>query len=925
MFVRADLPQTKTVTRCALYARYSSDLQQDKSIDDQFASLQDRARQLGWTVVEEYADRALSGTSLRRESLLRLMDDAKQGKFDVVLAEGLDRISRNQTDSHFFFQSMEFVEVGIYTLADNGFLDAMHVTFRSLQHAQYIKTLGLNVRRGQVGVVRSGRGIGRPPYGYKIVRTIDLVKGRWEIDEEHAEIIRRIYRELAAGKSALVIVRGLNAEGSQFVNGRQKNWSQTQILGSFRRKYGIARNPIYRGEYIWGKTKVRRSPDGSIVAKMTADSDQERFQRPDLRIVDDDLWEVVQVRLKKSGRYPLGRRRRPRHLLSGLLFCGCCQNSYIVGAHDRVRCSGRSEKGLCENRRSILRCEIESAIFDALGGELLRAELIDDYVQEYKAAQERETAQYSHCSKSNQKREALLERERSHLVETITSGKAEGAVGDYILEEIKKRTEELDRIRDEVKSPMMTPLVRDGLEIANRFRSQIANLRPSLSGSSADAIQAREAVRVLLDKVVITPIGAGNKRGAGPVSIEIVGKLCDLVNLSELGPTRSVLLSSKTPTQQNLTNWTWQIYTSIRNDPPQEGRYIDKPHILAALKTAEGPLETRRVLEMVVLASGEEAMPARLKSRTSRIVNCLEYLRGHGAVVMSNVPLARSRQRLWALSQRQGEFWPSGPPMQQGQHIDTFHVFAALKEANALVTSAEIAERVLSAYDDRLHKPPFEEVRLRVRRCLDFHKRRGTIRAISRLGNLNIGWVLTERQQELCPTSSPPEGFADTPGVLAALQKTQKPMTCREIATHMMISDGRKPRSSEIRRLASRIWTCLHYHSAHGTVQEIALSGLNGRSRVWVLTSMVSNVSEYQSTDDARVMSILSVTRAPLIVPEIVKSLLSLRGDPVTERNVRLTTARVQGYLRRFRAQGIARELPPEVKRFHGWVLTGGE
>ena len=180
-------PMSKTKeNRCVLYARYSSDLQQDKSIDDQLASLRERAKQLGWTVVEEYADRALSGTSIKREGLLRLLDDAKLEKFDIVMSEGLDRISRNQTDSHFFFQTMEFLDIQIYTLADNGFLDAMHVTFRSLQHAQYIKTLGLNVRRGQVSIIKDGRASGRPLYGYKILRDVSQLRGLWEIDEAQA-------------------------------------------------------------------------------------------------------------------------------------------------------------------------------------------------------------------------------------------------------------------------------------------------------------------------------------------------------------------------------------------------------------------------------------------------------------------------------------------------------------------------------------------------------------------------------------------------------------------------------------------------------------------------------------------------------------------------------------------------------------------
>jgi hypothetical protein len=157
---------------------------------------------------------------------------------------------------------------------------------------------------------------------------------------------------------------------------------------------------------------------------------------------------------------------------------------------------------------------------------------------------------------------------------------------------------------------------------------------------------------------------------------------------------------------------------------------------------------------------------------------------------------------------------------------------------------------------------------------------------------------------------------------LAALEAKQVPMTCREIAIHMINAEGRKPRSSEIRSLASRIWGCLQHHAVQGAVREIALPGRNGRCRAWVLASAADTASEYQSTDDARVMSILSSASVPMIVPEIVNSLLSLRGDPVTERNVRQATARVLGYLRRFRAEGIAQEIRIEGSRFRGWLLV---
>ena len=78
-------------SRAVLYARFSSDLQRDASIEDQLRSCRDYAARKGFAVTEEYSDRAVSGASLVRSSIQKLLEDARGGGFDVVIAEALDR------------------------------------------------------------------------------------------------------------------------------------------------------------------------------------------------------------------------------------------------------------------------------------------------------------------------------------------------------------------------------------------------------------------------------------------------------------------------------------------------------------------------------------------------------------------------------------------------------------------------------------------------------------------------------------------------------------------------------------------------------------------------------------------------------------------------------------------------------------------
>ena len=124
------------MTRVALYARYSSDLQRDASIEDQLRLCREYAERMGWTVVESYPDRAVSGASLLRPGIQKLMADAQRRRFDVVLAEALDRISRDQEDVAGFYKRLAFAEVKIVTLAE-GEISELHVGLKGTMHLPY--------------------------------------------------------------------------------------------------------------------------------------------------------------------------------------------------------------------------------------------------------------------------------------------------------------------------------------------------------------------------------------------------------------------------------------------------------------------------------------------------------------------------------------------------------------------------------------------------------------------------------------------------------------------------------------------------------------------------------------------------------------------------------------------------------------------
>ncbi|MET0669904.1 MAG: recombinase family protein, partial [Xanthobacteraceae bacterium] len=117
--------KTKTA---ALYARYSTDKQNERSIDDQFASCKRLyADRNGCKIVQTFSDAAkTSATMFNRDGLIKMMQAAERREFDVILAEGVDRIAGNSADMHSIYDRLEFCGVELHTVAD-GRVNDMHI------------------------------------------------------------------------------------------------------------------------------------------------------------------------------------------------------------------------------------------------------------------------------------------------------------------------------------------------------------------------------------------------------------------------------------------------------------------------------------------------------------------------------------------------------------------------------------------------------------------------------------------------------------------------------------------------------------------------------------------------------------------------------------------------------------------------------
>jgi site-specific DNA recombinase len=182
------------------------------------------------------------------------MLDAANGELDLVYAEALDRISRDQEDVAAVNKRLRFADVRIITLAE-GEISELHVGLTGAMNA--LSDLANKTRRGLPGRVEAGRSGGGLTYGYDVVgnRRDDgtVEAGDRRINEAEAEVVRRVFRQYAAGQAPRAIALSLNKDG---ISGpRRRGWGASTINGNASRGTGILNNPLYIGKLVWNKLR----------------------------------------------------------------------------------------------------------------------------------------------------------------------------------------------------------------------------------------------------------------------------------------------------------------------------------------------------------------------------------------------------------------------------------------------------------------------------------------------------------------------------------------------------------------------------------------------------------------------------------------------------------------------------------------------
>lgn len=526
------LPDRRTAVT---YARFSTDRQNIRSCEDQTVLCRDYARATGFLVVESYQDSAKSGASvLGREGLERLMRDAKAGRFKVVIVEAIDRISRDMEDLAGIYKRLSRLGIELRAVQEGRAADTLTIGLRGLVGQIFLEDIAHKVRRGLQAVVRDGRHAGGLAYGY---RTVPGQPGEWQINDEEAAVLLRIFSEYVSGRSQRDIANGLNRDGIRPPRGVR--WNASTINGNKARGHGILLNPIYAGRIVWNRVRMVKDPDtGRRISRVNPESEWMEAEAPHLRIIPIELFDTAQTRKAERSVAPRSHRPRAVRPLSGLLKCGVCGGGMTSRGRDhgrlRIACSTKAESGSCTSRRAYYLDAVEQAVLDGLASCLDDPKILAGYVAAYHQERRAEAEEARRERGNVERRLGEVTRAIARLVDALADGTVE-------ISQIKGKLQAFEAERLALTDKIAQADAKDDVITLHpasieRYRQNVALIAESLPDAFKDGDRdVIDAFRALVARVIVHPTPAGE-----PMQIEVRGKLSALVGKSFFPDTRTV-------------------------------------------------------------------------------------------------------------------------------------------------------------------------------------------------------------------------------------------------------------------------------------------------------------------------------------------------------------------------------------------------
>ena len=413
--------------RAVIYARFSSEKQNEASIEGQLRECLDYAKYNGIEVIGEYVDRAISAKTDNRPDFQRMIKDSNKHLFDTVLVWKLDRFARNRYDSAYYKNILKKNGVRVISAKENISQGADGILLESILegYAEYYSAeLSEKVRRGMTENALKAKSNGvNPPFGYYVDQN-----DHYQIDESIAPIVREIFTLYIDGTKGTKIADIMNSRGITH-RGFKMNYNTI---------FRILTNRKYIGEYKFGDVVI---PNG-----MPA-------------IIDEDIFDKAQARMKRNKKAPAMHRSVDDYILTTHLFCGKCGTmmtgemgtSMTLQQYRYYKCY-HVRKKKCD-KKNVRKEWIEDLIIDNVMKYISDDNIIEELAEHILNIQSIE----SHTISVIKTQIIEVEKKLNNLIEAMTQGIFSSATKKALdeLEEQKKNLE-LELFREEVKNPILT-------------------------------------------------------------------------------------------------------------------------------------------------------------------------------------------------------------------------------------------------------------------------------------------------------------------------------------------------------------------------------------------------------------------------------------------------------------------------------------
>jgi DNA invertase Pin-like site-specific DNA recombinase len=534
--------------RAVIYARYSTEHQRAASIEDQVRICRERIEREGWEFTQVFQDRAISGASTLRPGYQALLTGARDGAFDIVVAEALDRLSRDQEDVAALYKRLRFSGIQIVTLSE-GEITELHVGLKGTMNALFLKDLAAKSHRGMRGRVEAGKSGGGITYGYDMVRGFNAdgspITGERTINPAEAAVVRRIFEQYGAGVPPKRIALSLNAAGIAAPRGGA--WTGSTINGNRARGTGILNNEMYVGRLVWNRLTYMKDPEtGRRRSRARTNRELVTTDVSDLRIVSQELWDAAKARQarldaaaaatfpeKTAAQAPspqFWKQQRPRFLFSGLMRCGACGSGFTKISLNHFGCAGARLKGptTCTVLRTIRKDALEETVMGALRQRMMAPEIYHAFAQEFTAEWNRIQAEASGDQADKQAELDRVRNQLERLVDAIANGTPIGALQSRLASlEARRIALEAELANATEPAPLLHP------NLADIYRDRIGQLAATLEAS--DGEDAREHVRSLVESVTLFEAEDGFR-------IEVRGELANILSLAAGSPRKAEVM-----------------------------------------------------------------------------------------------------------------------------------------------------------------------------------------------------------------------------------------------------------------------------------------------------------------------------------------------------------------------------------------------